>query len=116
MNVNEVVARLCARMAPEGPEVHPNDHVNMSQSSNDTFPTALHIAAVLALEDTLLPALERTIAVLRRLEAENEDVIKIGRTHLQDAVPLRFSQEISGWRASLERDREMLAAALQPCP
>ena len=114
MNVNEVVARLCARMAPEGPEVHPNDHVNMSQSSNDTFPTALHIAAVLALEDTLLPALERTIAVLRRLEAENEDVIKIGRTHLQDAVPLRFSQEISGWRASLERDREMLAAALQP--
>lgn len=114
MNVNEVVARLCARMAPEGPEVHPNDHVNMSQSSNDTFPTALHIAAVLALEDTLLTALERTIAVLRRLEAENEDVIKIGRTHLQDAVPLRFSQEISGWRASLERDREMLAAALQP--
>ena len=112
MNVNEVVAHLCARMDPAAPEVHPNDHVNMSQSSNDTFPTALHIAAVLALEDTLFPALGKIIAVLRRLEAENEDVIKIGRTHLQDAVPLRFSQEISGWRASLERDREMLEAAL----
>ena len=112
MNVNEVVAHLCTRMDPTAPEVHPNDHVNMSQSSNDTFPTALHIAAVLALEDTLFPALGKIIAVLRRLEAENEDVIKIGRTHLQDAVPLRFSQEISGWRASLERDREMLEAAL----
>ena len=111
MNVNEVVAHLCARMDPAAPEVHPNDHVNMSQSSNDTFPTALHIAAVLALEDTLFPALREIIAVLRRLEAENEDVIKIGRTHLQDAVPLRFSQEISGWRASLERDLEMLEAA-----
>ena len=112
MNVNEVIAHLCARMDPAAPEVHPNDHVNMSQSSNDTFPTALHIAAVLALEDTLFPALREIIATLRRLEAENEDVIKIGRTHLQDAVPLRFSQEISGWRASLERDREMLEAAL----
>ena len=112
MNVNEVVAHLCARMDPSAPEVHPNDHVNMSQSSNDTFPTALHIAAVLALEDVLFPALGRIDATLRRLEEENGDVIKIGRTHLQDAVPLRFSQEISGWRASLERDREMLEAAL----
>ncbi|MDE6932407.1 MAG: class II fumarate hydratase [Oscillospiraceae bacterium] len=112
MNVNEVVAHLCARMAPQGPEVHPNDHVNMSQSSNDTFPTALHIAAALALEESLFPALDGIVTALRRLEAENNDVIKIGRTHLQDAVPLRFSQEISGWRASLERDREMLEAAL----
>lgn len=112
MNVNEVVAHLCARMDPAAPEVHPNDHVNMSQSSNDTFPTALHIAAVLALEDTLFPPLERLTAALRHLEEENADVIKIGRTHLQDAVPLRFSQEISGWRTSLERDREMLEAAL----
>lgn len=112
MNVNEVVAHLCARMAPQGPEVHPNDHVNMSQSSNDTFPTALHIAAALALEESLFPALDGIVTALRRLEAENNDVIKIGRTHLQDAVPLRFSQEISGWRVSLERDREMLEAAL----
>ena len=112
MNVNEVVAHLCARMAPQGPEVHPNDHVNMSQSSNDTFPTALHIAAALALEESLFPALDGIAAALRRLEAENGDVIKIGRTHLQDAVPLRFSQEISGWRVSLERDREMLELSL----
>lgn len=112
MNVNEVVAHLCARMAPQGPEVHPNDHVNMSQSSNDTFPTALHIAAALVLEESLFPALDGIAAALRRLEAENEDVIKIGRTHLQDAVPLRFSQEISGWRVSLERDREMLELSL----
>ena len=112
MNVNEVVAHLCARMAPQGPEVHPNDHVNMSQSSNDTFPTALHIAAALALEESLFPALDGIAATLRRLEAENNDVIKIGRTHLQDAVPLRFSQEISGWRVSLERDREMLELSL----
>ena len=112
MNVNEVVAHLCARMAPQGPEVHPNDHVNMSQSSNDTFPTALHIAAALALEESLFPALDGIVTALRRLEAENNDVIKIGRTHLQDAVPLRFSQEISGWRVSLERDREMLELSL----
>ena len=75
-------------------------------------PTALHIAAALALEDTLFPALKRVIDTLKRLEKENEDVIKIGRTHLQDAVPLRFSQEISGWRASLERDWEMAGQAL----
>ena len=112
MNVNEVVAHLCARMAPQGPEVHPNDHVNMSQSSNDTFPTALHIAAALALEESLFPALDGIVTTLRRLEAENNDVIKIGRTHLQDAVPLRFSQEISGWRVSLERDWEMLELSL----
>ncbi|HCI21905.1 MAG TPA: class II fumarate hydratase, partial [Clostridiales bacterium] len=77
--------------------LHPNDDVNMSQSSNDTFPTAMHIAAVIALEENLLPACDSFAQTLRRLEAENEDVLKVGRTHLQDAVPLRFSQEISGW-------------------
>ena len=86
MNVNEVIAHLCAR---EGVAVHPNDHVNMSQSSNDTFPTAMHIAAVCELEERVLPAMERLEATLQRLEEENQDVIKIGRTHLQDAVPLR---------------------------
>ena len=109
MNVNEVIAHLCAAA---GVQVHPNDHVNMSQSSNDTFPTALHIAAALALEESLFPALGGIVTALRRLEAENNDVIKIGRTHLQDAVPLRFSQEISGWRVSLERDWEMLELSL----
>ncbi|MDE7010456.1 MAG: class II fumarate hydratase [Oscillospiraceae bacterium] len=111
MNMNEVIAHIANRADPSL-NIHPNDHVNMSQSSNDTFPTALHIAAALALEDTLFPALKRVIDTLKRLERENEDVIKIGRTHLQDAVPLRFSQEISGWRASLERDWEMAEQAL----
>lgn len=101
MNVNEVIAHIVKKDHPEL-SVHPNDHVNMSQSSNDTFPTAMHVAAVLALRDTLYPALEKMIGTLRRLESENTDVIKIGRTHLQDAVPLRFSQEISGWRGMME--------------
>ena len=112
MNMNEVIAYIANRADPSL-NIHPNDHVNMSQSSNDTFPTALHIAAALALEDTLFPALKRVVDTLKRLEKENEDVIKIGRTHLQDAVPLRFSQEISGWRASLERDWEMAEQTLR---
>ena len=111
MNVNEVISHLC-HAADENLEVHPNDHVNMSQSSNDTFPTAMHIAAVCIMEERLLPALERLTATLRRLEAENADVIKIGRTHLQDAVPLRFSQEISGWRAMLEASNQYIRASL----
>ena len=111
MNVNEVIAHLCAR---EGVAVHPNDHVNMSQSSNDTFPTAMHIAAVCELEERVLPAMERLEATLQRLEEENQDVIKIGRTHIQDAVPLRFSQEISGWRHMLTTCRAMADGALEP--
>ncbi len=113
MNVNEVISHLCARMDPET-AVHPNDHVNMSQSSNDTFPTAMHVAAVCALEERVLPALARLTGTLRRLEGENGDVIKIGRTHLQDAVPLRFSQEISGWRAMTEAAEAYIAASLPP--
>ena len=109
MNVNEVIAHLCAR---EGVTVHPNDHVNMSQSSNDTVPTAMHVAAVCSLEERLLPALEELTGTILRLEEENRDVIKIGRTHLQDAVPLRFSQEISGWRHMLTACREMAAPAI----
>jgi len=111
MNVNEVIAHLCAA---RGVTVHPNDHVNASQSSNDTFPTAMNVAAVCALTGGVLPALRDLTAELRRLEAENEDVIKIGRTHLQDAVPLRFSQEISGWRAMTEECTRMITAALPP--
>lgn len=99
MNMNEVFAHIAEE---GGVKVHPNDHVNMSQSSNDTFPTVMYIAARLAISRELLPAIDRVIETLKRLEAENQDVIKIGRTHLQDAVPLRFSQEISGWRGMME--------------
>ncbi len=116
MNCNEVIANRGNALAGEK-LLHPNDHVNMSQSSNDTFPTAMHVAALSAVRGALLPAVEDCIAVLRRLEAENEDVIKIGRTHLQDATPLRFSQEISGWRGMLEATRDELtlaAATLAP--
>ena len=113
MNANEVIANRANEIA--GKKLcHPNDDVNMSQSSNDTFPTALHIAAVIALEDRLIPAAGVLIAVLRRLEKENEGIVKSGRTHLQDAVPVSFSQEISGWRASLERDVEMIRLAVEP--
>ncbi len=110
MNCNEVIANRGNALAGEK-LLHPNDHVNMSQSSNDTFPTAMHVAALSAVRGALLPAVEDCIAVLRRLEAENEDVIKIGRTHLQDATPLRFSQEISGWRGMLEATRGELTLA-----
>ena len=113
MNVNEVIAHLCARLDPALP-VHPNDHVNMSQSSNDTFPTALHVAAALAIREQVLPALGRLRDTLGRLEAENWELVKIGRTHLQDAVPIRFGQEISGWRAMAEECAGMLAGALPP--
>ena len=113
MNANEVIAHMGNAYLGET-VLHPNDDVNMSQSSNDTFPTAMHIAAVLAIEDQVLPALEGLIAEFERLEAENQGIIKCGRTHLQDATPISFSQEISGWRASLEQDRELLKRALPP--
>ncbi len=112
MNVNEVVAHLAAQRLKQS--VHPNDDVNQSQSSNDTFPTAMHIAATLIAEDRLLPSVERCVETLRRLEQENAGIIKAGRTHLMDAAPIAFSQEISGWRSSLERDARMLQLALEP--
>lgn len=111
MNANEVIANRANEIA--GKKLcHPNDDINMSQSSNDTFPTALHISAVYALEDKLLPAIETLISTFKRLEKENEGIVKSGRTHLQDAVPISFDQEISGWRTSLERDVEMLKSSL----
>lgn len=109
MNVNEVISHLATE---RGTPLHPNDHVNASQSSNDTFPSALHIAAVLAAEAGVLPAAKRLSGTLARLERENEDIIKIGRTHLQDATPLRFSQEISGWRELVDAPCRMLKTAL----
>ena len=113
MNVNEVVANRGNQIAGKK-LLHPNDDINMSQSSNDTFPTAMHIAAVTLIEDKLIPAAETLIATFRRLEEENEGIVKSGRTHLQDAVPVSFSQEISGWRSSLERDVKMIRLAIEP--
>ena len=113
MNANEVIANRGNEFAGKK-LLHPNDDVNMSQSSNDTFPTAMHIAAVLGIEDDLMPVMEAFIETLKRLEAENADVVKSGRTHLQDATPLRFSQEIRGWRGLVETPLEMLKLALPP--
>ncbi len=111
MNANEVIANRGNEIAGKK-LLHPNDDINMSQSSNDTFPTAMHIAAAEAIEGRVLPAIDRLIASLLRLEQENDDVVKSGRTHLQDATPIKFSQEISGWRSSLEKDKKLLLLAL----
>jgi fumarate hydratase class II len=127
MNANEVIANRGNEIASGLPAgtffedaskvtklLHPNDDINMSQSSNDTFPTAMHIAAVTILEDKLIPAVELLINTFVRLEKENEGIVKSGRTHLQDATPITFSQEISGWRTSLERDIELIKLSLKP--
>lgn len=113
MNSNEVIANRGNEIAGRK-LLHPNDDINMSQSSNDTFPTAMHIAAVCALEDKVIPAIDTLVTTFRRLEVENEGVVKSGRTHLQDATPISFPQEISGWRTSLERDKELLLLAVKP--
>lgn len=111
MNTNEVIANRGNEIGGKK-LLHPNDHVNMSQSSNDTFPTAMHIAAVLGIEDRLFPAMDRIIETFKKLEAENEGIVKSGRTHLQDATPIKFSQEISGWRNMIEKTKGMLELAL----
>ena len=113
MNTNEVIAGRGNEILGEK-LLHPNDDINMSQSSNDTFPTAMHIAAVLAIEDRVIPAIDLLTAAFARLEEENAGIVKSGRTHLQDATPIAFSQEISGWRTSLERDKALLERALPP--
>lgn len=112
MNLNEVIANSANRMAGKT-LLHPNDHVNRSQSSNDVFPTALHLAFARAIGEKLAPALGEMIQTLARLEAENADVITVGRTHLQDAVPLSFGQEIGGWRAMVERSLAAIENALE---
>ena len=111
MNANEVIANRGNEIAGEK-ILHPNDDINMSQSSNDTFPTAMHIAAVTIIEDKLFPAVDLLIDTFKRLEVENEGIVKSGRTHLQDATPITFSQEISGWRSSLEKDKKLLELSL----
>ncbi len=112
MNANEVIANRANQILGQK-LLHPNDDVNMSQSSNDTFPTAMHIAAVISIKEALLPTLKELIKTFYSLEDKNSSIIKTGRTHLQDATPIRFSDEISGWRASLERDVEMIERAVE---
>ncbi len=111
MNVNEVIANRGNEIAGQK-LLHPNDDVNKSQSSNDTFPTAMHIASIVTIEETLFPAMEKLIATFKRLEKENEGIVKSGRTHLQDAVPIAFSQEISGWRSMVEHSEKQIKTAM----
>lgn len=113
MNTNEVIAGY-ANKAFGQKIIHPNDHANMSQSSNDTFPSAMHIAAVLGTERRLLPTLQEMIRTLEKKEEEHKGILKSGRTHLMDATPIAFSQEISGWRSMLEHDAEMIKISIEP--
>lgn len=111
MNVNEVIANRGNQWLQDkgiNEKIHPNDHVNMSQSSNDTFPTAMHIAGVLSVHKLLIPALNRLFSTLQKKENEYQHIVKIGRTHLQDATPLTLGQEISGWVHMLKRSKEMI--------
>lgn len=111
MNVNEVIAnRANDLLMSQGSNerVHPNDDVNMSQSSNDTFPTAMHVAAYIKLTENLLPAINELKTTLIKKEKAFKNIVKIGRTHLQDATPLTLGQEISGWRAMLDKDETMV--------
>ena len=112
MNVNEVISGRGNMLAGKR-VLHPNDDVNMSQSSNDTFPTAMHISAIMEIKKVLLPAIEKLILTFLRLEKENDDIVKSGRTHLQDATPIKFSQEISGWRFMLINSLEQIKASMQ---
>src|SRR5690625_4427014 len=116
MNVNEVIAFVGNKWLEEqgsDERLHPNDDVNKSQSSNDTYPTAFHVAAVLKLEDTVLPAVQQLKATLKEKMDAFEEVVKIGRTHLQDATPLTLGQEISGWHRMLERTEMMISESVE---
>ncbi|MGB5510861.1 MAG: class II fumarate hydratase [Woeseiaceae bacterium] len=106
MNANEVISHVAT--ADLGKEVHPNDHVNMSQSSNDVIPTCVHVSAALAIDQTLLPALQHLSATLKKKADETRDVVKTGRTHLMDAMPVTLGQELDGWRSQIEHASERL--------
>jgi fumarate hydratase, class II len=110
MNANEVIATLATRLA--GRPVHPNDHVNMGQSSNDVIPTAIHVSAALQLDSALLPALEHLAATIEAKASECHDVIKTGRTHLMDAMPVRMSQELGAWACQVRAGMARLRAVL----
>jgi len=109
MNANEVIAHLASQFA--GMPVHPNDHVNMSQSSNDVIPSAIHVSALLGIEQQLLPALEHLSSTIERRIGEIGDVVKTGRTHLMDAMPVTLGQEMSGWRTQIEHGRARVMAS-----
>ncbi|MGN0708907.1 MAG: class II fumarate hydratase [Anaerovoracaceae bacterium] len=110
MNVNEVIARRGNEIA--GSEIlHPNDHVNMSQSSNDTFPTAMHVACLTAIEDRVIPEIDSLTWTFSGLEKKYSEIVMTGRTHLQDATPITLAQMISGWRSMIEHDSDMLEAS-----
>jgi len=111
-NANEVIATVGSRLLPEGSTLHPNDHVNMGQSSNDTIPTAIHVAAYLALEEQLLPALRHLEVTLERRANETRDIVKTGRTHLMDATPVRLGDEIGGWAAQVRHARLRIESSL----
>ncbi len=116
MNVNEVISHRCAQFNPPV-SAHPNDHVNLGQSSNDTFPTAIHLAAAVAMRDHLIPALDDLAFALERKSREFDSVLKIGRTHLMDATPVRLGQEFGGWarqaRLSISRANKAVDALLE---
>ena len=117
MNVNEVIAHLAnERLEARGQSltIHPNDDVNKSQSSNDTYPTAMHIAAILAVENQVIPAIDALHQTLAQKADAFMDVVKIGRTHLQDATPVTLGQEISGWVRMLELSKQMIERTLEP--
>ncbi|HEX4024615.1 MAG TPA: class II fumarate hydratase [Steroidobacteraceae bacterium] len=107
MNANEVIARLASQ---DGAKVHPNDHVNMGQSSNDVIPTAIHVSAALMLREQLLPALSQLAGAIRTKESEVGGIVKTGRTHLMDAMPVTLAQELSGWRTQIENGAARLTA------
>ena len=111
MNANEVISRLATESM--GADVHPNDHVNMSQSSNDVIPTCVHVSAAIAIHSKLLPALEHLSKVLEAKANETRDVVKTGRTHLMDAMPVTLGQELGGWRAQIDHGAERLADTMK---
>ncbi|MDQ0429692.1 fumarate hydratase class II [Planomicrobium stackebrandtii] len=116
MNMNEVLARRGNEILAEqnsDEKLHPNDDVNMSQSSNDTYPTAMHVAGVLAVTENLVPAVQKLKATLDEKAQQFDEIIKIGRTHLQDATPLTLGQEISGWRHMLEKSERMIRESVE---
>lgn len=106
MNANEVIATLASEKLGKG--VHPNDHVNMGQSSNDVIPTCVHVSAAIAIQEELLPALHHLSSVLEKKARESDDIVKTGRTHLMDAMPVTFGQELDGWRTQIEHARDRL--------
>ncbi|MGX7107831.1 class II fumarate hydratase [Facklamia miroungae] len=113
MNVNEVIANRGNEIAGKK-LLHPNDHVNKSQSSNDVFPTAMHLSAMVKIHSQLLPVLDHIINTLTKMEEKYRNVVKNGRTHLQDATPVTFGQEVSGWLASIQQSKRMVELSLQP--